>query len=112
MVYNYPKTVKQAAYILDEYDPNWYKAISCTNLDMSHCGKCILGQVFSWFDKGIDSLFNIKDYGWACENGPFSHSASKIEWFKEIKFRRERRSKMPVARIKVKGKRQLMEPIA
>lgn len=45
--------VAAGAKLLDEKRPGWYDDIDIEGLNLIHCGECILGQLFGWFDKGL-----------------------------------------------------------
>lgn len=41
---------------LDEARPGWDKHIALERLDQNQCGACIVGQLFKWYDTGMDTL--------------------------------------------------------
>src|SRR5690625_6974131 len=49
--------VKKGAELLDTAQPNWYEQIELSQLDLSSCRKCILGQMFGDFSDGAEVLF-------------------------------------------------------
>jgi len=49
--------VKKGAELLDTAQPNWYEQIELSQLDLSSCKKCILGQMFGDFSDGAEVLF-------------------------------------------------------
>lgn len=42
--------------LLDRQVPGWREKIDWNELSMGHCKKCILGQLFGHFDKGVRKL--------------------------------------------------------
>lgn len=66
-MYQYPKSVEEAAKILDMTKPNWEKKIDFSKLTMSNCSNCILGQIFGHYDYGmrifdVSGSYNIGHY--------------------------------------------------
>lgn len=56
-MYELPKTVEDAAKLLDKIRPSWYKEIVKDNLDMELNHRCILGQLYGLYSTGIRKLF-------------------------------------------------------
>lgn len=74
-----PTTVKEAAQLLDDYDPKWYTKINTDELDMQNGMRCILAQTCG---KYYDQHPMIKE--WYAVGGPFSSAVDKAEWVAEI----------------------------
>ena len=93
MIFEYPKSISEAAKILDIAKPEWAKQINLDELDMVDCTYCVLGHLFLDYDLGITSLFGFKDGA----NGPegnyiytdkiFGGYSCRQSWVEEIKSR-------------------------
>jgi hypothetical protein len=80
-------TVKEAARLLDNHNPGWYREISIKDLDLTHCRKCILGQSSKEkFDMHHPLYKKLSDYEvfW---NGQYHN-----DWVREIESRRDSES--------------------
>jgi hypothetical protein len=53
--------VRRGATLLDERVVGWARRINERELNLSSCGKCILGQVYGEFERGIEILFGDDD---------------------------------------------------
>lgn len=51
-----PKSVVQAAKILDKKKPNWFRKVNLKRLDMLSPWNCILGQLYGDFTDGLFAL--------------------------------------------------------
>lgn len=76
--------VKKGANILDEFyeSPDWVKRMNLQQLDMAHCGRCVLGQLFGGFGNGefiLGREFSELGDDWDEELG-FEHTASSQEF--------------------------------
>ncbi len=49
--------VKTGATLLDEHRPGWFSEIVDEDIDMSWCSRCILGQLYDDFERGMDAIF-------------------------------------------------------
>lgn len=67
---------------LDRDMPDWRKHVASDILDMSHCGFCVLGQLFGNFYTGLDMLLpphadvvdaDIVNLGFATANASYHH---------------------------------------
>ena len=78
------KTIREAADILDEMVPGWYKKINLDTLDMGENKLCILGQVYgNYYNNPINTRAKIE--GWL---NTLDCDASRSEWATEIVKRR------------------------
>lgn len=88
MKYEYPKSIQEAAFLLDKIKSGWQKNISISVLDMHSYEKCILGQVFGSFPKAVDELFGLSTYD-TCSDKIFGYTADTNEWIREINMRND-----------------------
>jgi hypothetical protein len=83
--------VDRGAKLLDSKYPDWFKKIDFFKLSMDHCARCILGQTFGDYVKGLKSLWpgcNINedfryafDYGFdVCLEDRQGYGDSQIAW--------------------------------
>jgi hypothetical protein len=88
MTYSYPKTIKEAAELLDSAAPGWARKINIDILDMNLPDKCILGQVYGNCCNIFDQLFGFRpyrsDYYLDCI---FGSKANKDKWVEQINSR-------------------------
>jgi len=91
MSYEYPKSISEAAILLDKAFLNWDKKINLNILDMTDGGKCILGQLYPSYARGIEVLFNIDmedcKYPLVRDDCIFGTLAVKHTWIEEIESR-------------------------
>lgn len=92
-MYTYPKSVSEAAKLLDTIDKLWYTKINIDTLAMNSCYACVLGQVFKYYRTAMRELFDIT-------NNPetfcmeeeiddvFGTNTDVSKWIKEIQARR------------------------
>ncbi len=50
------ENVLRGVALLDEKVPDWRERIEPEGLDMGRCGRCILGQLFGFYDIGLRQL--------------------------------------------------------
>lgn len=89
MTYNYPTTIQEAANILDKIQPDWFEKIHISTLRMDHINRCVLGQTFGEWNRGMcnfalgaeDSYKFLDDY-------IFGHRADVEVWKYEVTERR------------------------
>jgi len=60
-MYN-PKTVGEAAILLDEIKPGWHDQIDVNKLNQNLCDKCILGQLYGGYWNAV-GLIKHDEYG-------------------------------------------------
>lgn len=48
--------IEAGVQLLNNKKPGWYNEIDIDNLKMSNCSRCILGQLFENYFKGLDIL--------------------------------------------------------
>lgn len=53
---SYAERVRAGVALLDEQSPRWWKHVDVACLDMDHCLRCVLGQVFGNYLRGADML--------------------------------------------------------
>ena len=88
MIYPIPKTVPEAAKILDEAMPGWYQKIDTDTLNMADVNNCVLGQLYEDYKYGIDRLFQkVAETMPGDEENPFAYKTTK--WLSEIKARKQ-----------------------
>lgn len=51
-----PKEVKAGMALLDEKAPGWREKVNLDKLNMGGCVRCVLGQVYGFFDDGLVAL--------------------------------------------------------
>lgn len=83
LIWNYPKTIEEAAGVLDAAYPNWRNKIYIKSIDMEDDDNCILGQLYGSWRNGIDKLFSVVT-GSKWNDEIFGASANKKEWIKMI----------------------------
>lgn len=88
--YDYPKTVADAALVLDAARPGWYNDVELEKLDMGSSSEDILGQVIGNYDRGMDLLFgNVYDrWEGLSSDSVFGCRASAGQWETEISKRK------------------------
>lgn len=87
MSYSYPKTISEAAELLDRIDPYWYNKIT-QDLQMSNIKSCVLGQVFGDYRKSMQTIFCIYHSQYNLDR-VFGSRSNTNEWNKEINQRKE-----------------------
>lgn len=50
------KAIRQGAALLDQKEPGWRDRIAPAELQMEDCDLCVLGQVFSEYERGLERL--------------------------------------------------------
>lgn len=48
--------VNRGAALLDEKRPGWWKSVDLARLDLNHCERCVLGQLFGDYKEGRSAL--------------------------------------------------------
>lgn len=51
-----PQRVERGAQVLDLHVPGWELKIDAENLEMSSCARCVLGQTFGGYVRGLEVL--------------------------------------------------------
>lgn len=60
MVHKYPKSIEEAATLLDKVYPDWAAKINLNIFNMGSCSKCIIGQLYNGeFEETIQNLFDL-----------------------------------------------------
>ncbi len=77
----YPKSIEEAANLLDIIVPDWAKSINISILDMRISSLCILGQIYGFWCDGNKLLFNGQG---SPTDRIFGQGASKECWINEI----------------------------
>ncbi len=78
----YPKSIPEAAALLDKIKPDWRLRIDVKTLDMKSPHWCILGQVFGNYFNAID-LLEMPTHS-VLDDGVFGSRANPLEWRKMI----------------------------
>lgn len=82
--------VTRGANLLDEKEPGWYRQIEPSTLQMNHGDKCVCGQLFDGYGKGLRALgIRMKDgehYGFNSV-GPGYLKLRKL-WIEEVELRK------------------------
>lgn len=61
---SYADRVRAGAALLDDVSPGWWRHVDVECLDMDHCVRCVLGQVFGNYLRGADLLhIDPQEYG-------------------------------------------------
>lgn len=84
---DYPKTIAEAAGILDAAKPKWRSKINIDRLEMAKGHDCILGQLYGQWTVGIKTLFgqmNHTLYHTRIKDNIFGYEANNDEWIKMI----------------------------
>ena len=77
-----PKTIPEAAELLDKVNPEWYTKINKETLNMGSCSRCILAQLYGDYALGKEAVFG--KYLALSSNSPFGDYASKADWLTQI----------------------------
>ena len=90
MHHNYPKSISEAAELLDKVNPDWYNKVNLLTLNMMTGYSCILGQLYENYDKGMPLLFNLSPKTGSAEINDeiFGLKAPIDKWKTEINSRR------------------------
>lgn len=88
--YGYPDSIEEAARLLDIVKPDWYKQVNILKLSMMDGTKCVLGQLYGQWWKGMHSLFGSTRPGdnYRASDTIFGNMANPISWVKQIEDRR------------------------
>jgi len=93
--YEYPRSIQEAANLLDVTVPGWAEKVDISKLSMGDCDKCILGQIFMGqadapnvtYEFGMQKLFDLNP--WQVNHSYytddiFGSRADIQSWVKEI----------------------------
>jgi hypothetical protein len=91
MTYAYPKTIKEAAELLDTAYNGWHTKIDVAKLRMTYNYNCILGQLYGTWEKGLERLFGM---GYRDNDGVFGSLSNVDSWKQEINERLNNKPKL------------------
>jgi len=83
MSYTYPKSIEEAAQLLDQVKPGWEKLIDQNKLFMGSSLTCILGQLYENWDSGFKTLFHLETNVYI-EDSIFGMSRTEDSWTEQI----------------------------
>ncbi len=81
---------KRGAKLLDEFCPRWHSLVNVNTLAMDDSDSCVLGQVYSDYDLGLDSLgldYNDEIYYGFLANSSMYYDRLTAAWKDEVKRR-------------------------
>lgn len=85
-MYNYPKSIEDAAKILDEALPGWHNQIKIPKLNMNRDSLCILGQLYLDYPTGMLRLFNVSN---KVSDSIFGTNSNREAWIEQINKRKQ-----------------------
>lgn len=85
--------VQRGMKLLDEKRPGWWKEIDLGKLCIISCNWCVLGQLYGYFERGLDKLdlwgySRIKGFSFSDEAD--GHDLTE-EWAEQIRLRQQER---------------------
>jgi len=90
MIYKYPTSVVEAAQLLDNIKPNWFKSVT-KPLSMYNYDKCVLGQVYGNYLDAMQCLFGFnREQVKAMElddDSIFGANADSVIWYAIVTYR-------------------------
>jgi hypothetical protein len=87
MIYEYPKSISEAAKLLDKALPGWENKINISTLNMKNYEDCLLGQLYGGYNEGFKLLFNKIIFGSKTDE-IFGDDVDKQLWITEIDTRK------------------------
>lgn len=87
------EVVAKGAARLDAHRQSWWQMIDGDSLDMLSNTRCVLGQVYGSYMRGLNALdwsvvLNVEDYGFCPTVQPGSSELLKRAWIAEVAKRR------------------------
>ncbi len=74
----YRARVKKGADLLDEKAPGWDGKLCISTLKMSHCDRCVLGQVYgNYVDGAYIALSEVREFNWILYNESYIDSVAE-----------------------------------
>jgi hypothetical protein len=111
MNHPFPKTIEEAAKLLDKVAPEWYTVVDHIKLDMTAHYGCVLGQLFKGYSEGIERLFGLNLEHWQSKYDMiFGDDASRSQWVYEICYRQKNKETSPVQQMNEKPSIQITIP--
>jgi hypothetical protein len=86
----YPKTISEAAKLLDKVHPDWFSKISLEELKMTDGKCCILGQLYGSWTVGIRQIFKCPTNDSLVQDAILGRNAIIFDWKSEILKRRNK----------------------
>lgn len=50
------RAASKGAALLDREKPEWFRKVDTYHLEMQYCHKCVLGQVFADYNRGLEAI--------------------------------------------------------
>ena len=91
---DYLPRVKRGIEYLDKHNPHWWRQIEVTELQMSSCRHCVLGQLYGDFTFRPDGFPDPVEFGFEIQphlntNGTIEYTKLRNIWRDEIENRQE-----------------------